>query len=188
VSTPTVNKDDRPLADSRDDWRSTASDLTIVLLASTNHQKIDQRNMCHLLRSVPILLLCLFPGACSSVSDLSPDIGSPPDPTQLKTGIMQGISDSHFSKPIEVSDVFRAPPSSTPPWMICIRSATSDEAKRLTYSVFYGKDASGKDGQYLKSRYSVYVDNCGSQTYHPFDDTPSPSPVSGPKKHHKRDQ
>ena len=140
------------------------------------------------MRPVPILLLCLVAGACSSVSDLPPDIEPQPDATQLKAGVMQGISDSHFSKPIEVSDVLRAPPSSTPPWMVCIRSATSDEAKRITYSVFYGKDANGKDGQYLKSRYSVYVDNCGSQTYHPFDDTPSPSPVSGPKKHHKRDQ
>jgi hypothetical protein len=142
------------------------------------------------MRPVPILLLCLVAGACSSVSDLPPDIEPQPDATQLKAGVMQGISDSHFSKPIEVSDVLRAPPSSTPPWMVCIRSATSDEAKRITYSVFYGKDANGKDGQYLKSRYSVYVDNCGSQTYRLFDDTPSPSPspVSGPKKHHKRGQ
>jgi hypothetical protein len=129
------------------------------------------------------------------VSDLpSPDIEPPPDPTQLKAGIMDGISSSHFSKPIEVSDVFRAPPS-MPPWMVCIRSATSDEAKRIAYSVFYGKNTdNGKDGEYLKSRYSIYIDNCGSQTYHPFVDTeasspsPSPSPMSGPKKHHKRDQ
>jgi len=132
------------------------------------------------------------------VSDLpQPDILQPPDPTQLKAGIRHGIQDSKFSKPIEVSDVVRAPPSSVSPWMVCIRSTTSDEAKHVTYSVFYGTDyTNGKDGQYLNSRYSIYIDNCNSQTYHPFDDTAeplpspssSPSPASGPKKHHKRDQ
>ncbi len=147
------------------------------------------------MRSVPILLLCLVAGAWSDAR--ASDIGPPPDPTQLKIGIKQGISDSHFSKPIEVTDAVAAPPSSTEPWMVCIRSATSDEARRVTYSVFYGMNyALEKDGQYIRSRYSIYVDNCSSQTYHPFNDTeaplpptaPSSSPVSGPKKHHKRNQ
>jgi hypothetical protein len=145
--------------------------------------------------SVPILLLCLVTAAWSGAR--ASTVGSPPDPTQLKVGITQGVTDSHFSKPIEVTDIFGAPPSSEQPWMVCIRSATSDEARRITYSVFYGKNyTTGKEGQYLRSRYSVYIDNCASQTYHPFNDTGAPlppsaqsaSPASGPKKHHKRDR
>jgi hypothetical protein len=148
-----------------------------------------------IMRSVPILLLCLVTGAWSDAR--ASDVGPPPDPAQLKVGIigiMQGINDSKFSKPIEVVG---APPSSVEPWMVCIRSATSDEAKRVSYSVFYGRNySSGKDGQYKRSRYSVPVDSCATQTYHPFNDIGAPLPpsapsagaVSGPKKHHKHDR
>jgi hypothetical protein len=147
------------------------------------------------MRSVPILLLCLGTGAWSDAR--ASDIGPPPDPTQLKAGIKQGINDSKFSKPIEATDVVGAPPSSVEPWMVCIRGATSDEAKRISYSVFYGHNySSGKDGQYMRCRYSVPVDNCATQTYHPYNDTEAPLPpsqpsasgASGPKKHHKRNQ
>jgi hypothetical protein len=122
------------------------------------------------MRTVLILLPCLFAGACSFTSDLPPpEVGQPPDQVQLKAGIAAGINDSHFAKPVEVTDLFRAPLSSTAPWMVCIRSATSDEARRLTYSAFYGKNALGKDGQFIKSRYSVYADNCATQAYHSFE-------------------
>ena len=107
-------------------------------------------------------------------------------------GLRAAIADSHFAKPVEVTDVISAPASSTQPWMVCIRSATSDEARRVTYAAFFGKDVSGKYGQYSRSRYSVFADNCDTQTYHPFVDapppSPSPSPTPEPKKHHKHRQ
>ena len=120
------------------------------------------------MRAGLILLSCLLAGACSSISDLPPpEVGQPPDQDMLAAGIRQGINDSHFPKPVEVTGLFRAPPGSADPWMLCIRSAASDEARRMTYSVFYGKNFNtGKDGQYMRSRYSVYADNCASQTYH----------------------
>jgi hypothetical protein len=120
------------------------------------------------MRTVSILFLCLLAGACSSISDVpSPEARPQPNEVQLKAGIVVGITDSHFSKPIEVTNLFRAPPNSIDPWMVCIRSSASDEAKRQTYSVFYGVYVgNGKDGQYTRSRFSSITDNCSAQEYH----------------------
>src|SRR5580704_1718297 len=121
------------------------------------------------MRTVLILFFCLLMGACSLMSDRPPlEVGPQPDQDQLKAGIGAGITDSHFAKPAEVTDLFRAPSNMLEQWMVCIRSATSDEAKRQTYSVFYGKNGVGKDGQYLKSRYSLLNDNCATQQYHSY--------------------
>jgi hypothetical protein len=145
------------------------------------------------MRSIPALLLLAI-GGCSSMAGLpAPEVGAQPDQAHLNAGLATAVSDSHFAKPIEVSDVFRAQPSSTQPWMVCIRSATSDEARHLTYSAFFGT-SEGKDGQYIASRYSVFADNCEGQTYHPYVDAGSPSParspspISEPKKHHRHSQ
>jgi hypothetical protein len=121
------------------------------------------------MRTVLILIFCLLVGACSFMSDVPPlEIGPQPEQEQLKAGIVAGISDSHFAKPIEVTDLFRAPAIMTEQWMVCVRSATSDEARHQTYSVFYGKNGAGKDGQYVKSRYSSLNDNCAAQEYHSY--------------------
>jgi hypothetical protein len=142
------------------------------------------------MRRVLTILLCLLAGACSSLPP--PEVEPPPDETQLKAGINQAIAESHFAKPVEVSDVINAPPSSTQPWMVCIRSASSGDAGRPTYAAFFGKDATGKYGQYMRSRYSVFAENCATQTYHPFVDAgppaPSPSPTPQPKKHRRHNQ
>ena len=124
----------------------------------------------------------------------SPEVQSPPDEVTLKAGIAAGINESHFSPPIEVTDLFRSPSNYVEPWLICIRSASSDEARRLTSSVFYGTNPNnGLPRQYVKSRYSIYPDNCTSQAYHPFTATaapaaPAPSPTPEPKKHHRHQQ
>ena len=146
------------------------------------------------MRSVPILLLCLVAGACSLMSETSPlEMQSPPAEDILNGGIKLAVNDSHFAQPIEITDLLRSPSSFTEQWMVCIRSATSDEARRVTYSVFYGTILStGKTG-YIKSRYSVYADNCATQTYHPYTapvapSAPSPSTSPEPKKHHRHQQ
>jgi hypothetical protein len=120
------------------------------------------------MRTVLIPLLCLLVGACSSMSDVpSPEARPQPDETQLNLGITVGIADSHFAKPIEVTSLFRAPSNSLDPWMVCIRSSAPDKAGGLTYSVFYGvHPGNGIDGQYTKSRFSSFADNCATQEYH----------------------
>jgi hypothetical protein len=144
------------------------------------------------MRRIPTILFCLLAGACSTLP--APEVEPPPDETQLKVGVNQAIAESHFAKPVEVSDVINAPASSTQPWMVCIRSANSDDARRPTYAAFFGKDANGKYGQYTRSRYSVFAENCETQAYHPFADTgatspaPSPSPTPEPKKHRRHQQ
>jgi len=141
------------------------------------------------MRRVPTILFSLLLGACSSLPP--PDNEPPPDETQLKAGLASAISDSHFAKPVEVSDVINAPVSSTQPWMVCIRSAASSDARRATYAAFFGKDGNGKYGQYARSRYSVFADSCDAQSYHPYLDTPAPSPAPSPTpapKKHRRHQ
>jgi hypothetical protein len=122
------------------------------------------------MRTVLIPFFCLLVGACSFLSEPPPlEVGPQPDEVQLKAGIGTGITDSHFTKPVEVTDLFRTPANMTEQWMVCIRSATSDQAtSRLTYSIYYGKDSSGKDGQYVKSRFSLLSDNCAKQEYHSY--------------------
>jgi hypothetical protein len=129
------------------------------------------------MRTALVLLLCLLTGACSSISDRPTfEVGQQPDQVELEKGIRGGIKDSHFEKPIEVTDVVRAPAISLNPWMVCIRGAASDEARRLTYSVFYGRNYPiAKDGQYMLSRQSVYNDDCASQSYHSYQE-PLPAP------------
>ena len=129
------------------------------------------------MRTALVPLICLLAGACSSISDRPAlEVGQQPDQVELERGVGAGIKDSHFEKPIEVTDLVRAPSSSANPWMVCIRGAGSDEARRLTYSVFYGRNyPREKDGQYMLSRYSVYNDGCASQTYHSYREPP-PAP------------
>jgi hypothetical protein len=144
------------------------------------------------MRTLPTILLCLAAAACSTLPP--PEDEPPPDETQLKVGLAGVVAESHFAKPIEVTDVIRAPVSSTQPWMVCVRSASSDEARRLIYAAFFGKDSKGKYGQYLRSRYSVSAENCETQTYHPYAEptaappAPPPGPPPQQKKHHTHQQ
>jgi hypothetical protein len=136
------------------------------------------------MRRVVLLLVCLGLGGCSSISEsAAPEIPSPPDEKNLLSGTRTAISDSHFAPPIEVTDLLKAPPISSNPWMLCIRGAQSDETRRSMYSAFF------KD-KYVSSRYSVSYDGCIEQQFHPFVDpanAPAPSPVAAPapKKHRR---
>ena len=127
-------------------------------------------------------LLCLGLCACSSVSEpAAPEVSPQPDEASLLAGIRVGINDSHFAPPIEVTDVLRAPPSSSNSWMVCIRGTMPSGAKGWTYSVFY-------KAAYVQSRYSADADGCGGQQFHPFVDPatiPPPPPAPAPKKHHR---
>jgi hypothetical protein len=109
------------------------------------------------------LTLCLTLAACSSVSEnaISQNVVPPPEQKVLE-GSKAAVVESHFAPPIEVTDLMRSNPNYTPRWMVCLRSAKSEESKRITYSVFFN------DTAYVSSRYSAIMDACASQTYHPL--------------------
>jgi hypothetical protein len=121
------------------------------------------------MRSTMMLWICLGLGACSSISAEPLPILPPPDGEKLLAGLTQAISDSHFQPPIEVTDPIGAPVNFTSPWMVCIRSAQSEETRRITYTAFF------KDG-YTGSRYSAINDGCAAQAYHLFQPPQPPSP------------
>jgi len=130
-----------------------------------------------------LLLLCLALEAVPWVSARAGSVEAPrPDDAALLVGIRQAINDSHFTSPIEVTELFSAPSNSSNPWMLCIRSGQSDETRRIGYSAFFNE-------QYVQSRYSVFYDNCGAQQYHPFVDPatipPPPRPAPVQKKRHR---
>lgn len=141
------------------------------------------------MRRAIVLLLCLGLGACSSLWEhAAPEVSPQPDVTNLLSGLHTGIGDSHFAAPIEVTDLLRAPAISSSSWLVCIRSAQSDETRRLIYSVFFNE-------KYVSSRYSVSNDGCVEQQFHPFVEpakSPPPSDVSPPsqtppsRKKHRR--
>ena len=123
------------------------------------------------MRSLIMVWICLGLVACSSISENAapPPILPPPDGEKLLAGIIQAISDFRFQPPIEVTDPIRAQVFSMSPWMVCIRSAQSEETRRITYTALF------KD-EYTNSRYSAILDGCAAQAYHLFQPPQPPSP------------
>jgi hypothetical protein len=108
------------------------------------------------------VLLFVSLAACSSVSEsIAQDVGAPPDTAAILKGLKSAAADSHFDQPIEVTDLISANPNSSSPWLICLRSAKSEESKRIAYSAFF-------TDKYVSSRYSSMMDPCQGQVYHPF--------------------
>jgi hypothetical protein len=79
-------------------------------------------------------------GACSSISEptAAQEIGAPPDTEKLLTGIKQGIADSHFEPPIEVTDPISARVNSSSPWLHQERKNGGIKADHLL-GVFQGR-------------------------------------------------
>jgi hypothetical protein len=109
------------------------------------------------------LLLCSSLAACSSVSQNSVSENAEPPPEQkVQEGARVAAVQSHFEQPIEVSDPIRSNLNNTPPWMVCVRSAKSEESKRITYSAFFNTAG------FVSARYSAITEPCATQIYHPL--------------------
>jgi hypothetical protein len=108
-------------------------------------------------------LLCSSLAACSSVSQNSPSQNAEQPPEQkVLEGARAAATQSHFEPPFEVSDLIRTSPNNTPQWMVCVRSAKSEESKRITYSAFFNTTA------FVSARYSAVIEPCATETYHPL--------------------
>jgi hypothetical protein len=109
-----------------------------------------------------ITLLCFLLASCSSaVADPAADVPAAPGLSTVAVDLKKAAAEAHLAEPVEVSDPIRANPISSSPWLICLRSGKSEESKRLTYSAFFKE-------KYISSRYSVIVDHCEEQVFHPL--------------------
>jgi hypothetical protein len=109
------------------------------------------------------LLLCSSLAACSSVSqDSLSQNTEPPAERKVLEGARTATTQSHFEPPFEVSELIRSNPNNTPQWMVCVRSAKSEESKRTAYSAFF--NAAG----FVSARYADVIDPCATQTYRPL--------------------
>jgi hypothetical protein len=109
-----------------------------------------------------IMLLCFLLVGCSSVESFPERVPAPLYLSTIGPELKKVIAEAKLAEPVEVSDPVRANPISISPWLICLRSAKSEESKRQTYSAFFTY-------KLVSSRYSAIVDNCGEQVYHPFE-------------------
>jgi hypothetical protein len=116
-----------------------------------------------------ITLLCFLLASCSSVvADAAEDLPAAPSLSTAAPDLKKVAAEAHLAEPVEVSEPIRANPISSSPWLICLGSGKSEESKRLTYSAFFME-------KYISSRYSVLVDHCEEQIFHPL-----VSPISAP--------
>jgi hypothetical protein len=109
-----------------------------------------------------ITLLCFLLASCSSVvADPAENLPAAPYLSAVAVDLKKVAAEAHLAEPVEVSEPIRANPISSSPWLICLRSGKSEESKRLAYSAFFTT-------KYVSSRYSVIVDHCEEQVFHPL--------------------
>ena len=110
-----------------------------------------------------VMLLCFLLAGCSSVESFPENLPPSPDLSTIASQLKTVAAEAHLAEPVEVSDPTRAPPISSSPWLICLRSGKSDESKRLTYSAFF-------TDKYVSSHYSAIVDHCEERVYRSLKD------------------
>jgi hypothetical protein len=123
------------------------------------------------------LLPCLVLGGCSSFLD---DIPEKPDPAPFISSSIADLTkvaaDEKLAKPLEVAGPIAANSISIAPWIICLRSVATEQARKRVYSVFF------KDDKVSSVRESVFVDHCEAQTFTPLPDiAPSPAATNAAK-------
>ena len=107
-----------------------------------------------------VLPLCFLLAACSSLTEDVPAATiNPPDPSKVTASLRAVAVQAKLAEPVEISGPVAANPISAVPWIICLRSGTTEESKRHTYSAFF------KNDEYVSSRMSVVVDHCETQAF-----------------------
>lgn len=96
--------------------------------------------------------------ACSAIHDMPEEAKPAPDVQKAISNIKAVAGQYHLTGQLEIAGPIEAPIVSTPPWVICLRSAATP---RQTYALFYTADT------YVSSRMSTIGDRCDSQTYQP---------------------
>ena len=116
------------------------------------------------------LLPCLVLGACSSFLDDIPEKADPaPFVSTSADDLRKAADQEKLAKPLEVAEPIAANSISVAPWIICLRSAATEQARKRVYSVFF------QDGKLSSVRESVIVDHCEAQNFSPLPEAPAPA-------------
>jgi hypothetical protein len=116
------------------------------------------------------LLPCLVLGACSSFLDDIPEKADPAPFISTSVDDLRKAADQEkLAKPLEVAGPIAANSISVAPWIICLRSAATEQTQKRVYSAFF------KDGKFTTIRESVFVDHCEAQNFMPLPEAPAPA-------------
>ena len=109
------------------------------------------------------LFLCFGLAACATeVDSLVTANTDPPDPVKVVDSLKSAAAEAKLQEPLEVTAPIKAPAVSSVPWIICLRSAATEESKRVTYSVFF------KNNDRQSFRLSAIIEGCGAQPFSPL--------------------
>jgi hypothetical protein len=101
--------------------------------------------------------------ACASAPADFAQTGAP-DPSN--PGVIAALkvvaAQAKLQAPWEKSPPIEAAPVSSVHWLICVRSAATDEAKRHTVSAFF------KGNDFVSSRLSAIIEHCAAQEFTPL--------------------
>ena len=110
-----------------------------------------------------VLPLFLLLASCSAALNNFPQAAAvnPPDPSSasVAASLKTVATEAKLELPWEMSAPIDAPAISSARWLICLRSAASDESRRRTYSVFF------KNDDFVSSRISAVIEPCGAQAF-----------------------
>jgi hypothetical protein len=96
---------------------------------------------------------------CSGFQDLPDEPKTAPDVQKAGANIKAVAGQYQLSGQLEIAGPIEAPIVSTPPWVICLKSASQP---RFTVALLYKADA------FVSSREATIADRCDGQIYRPL--------------------
>jgi hypothetical protein len=96
---------------------------------------------------------------CSGIQDLPDEPKTAPDLQKAGANVKVVAGQYHLSGQLEIAGPIEASIVSTPPWIICLKSASQP---RFTVALFYKADT------FVSSREATIADRCDSQIYRPL--------------------
>jgi hypothetical protein len=96
---------------------------------------------------------------CSDFKDLPDEPKTAPDIQKASANLKTVAGQYQLSGQLEIAGPIEAPAVSTPPWIICLKSASQP---RFTVALFYKADV------FVSSRESTIADRCDGQIYRPL--------------------
>jgi hypothetical protein len=96
---------------------------------------------------------------CSSFEDLPDEPKTAPDVQKAGANVKVVAGQYHLSGQLEIAGPIEASIVSSPPWIICLKSASQP---RFAVALFYKADT------FVSAREGTIADRCDSQIYRPL--------------------